>query len=262
MDRIAKLTDGCRIETATGLEFGPLANPLVRKDQGPVMYVDYTDAESLREKSGDDPRVAAGSIVDVDFSLEQGSLGELCGPRGPFGYALASHVFEHLPNPLGWLRDVAALLEPGGIISLAIPDRRYTFDYFRSETTVPQLVAYDVEALTRPSIGQLADHFYNARQVNTPEAWLTRPRLDTSPRYHDDGQVAFILQQVADGNYIDGHCTVWTSEQFPETIQEAFRLRDLPLGIRRIHSPEHGTNEFIVQFERLATARPSVDDRQ
>ena len=254
MDRVSKLTDGCRIETATGLEFGPLANPLVRKDQGPVLYVDYADAESLREKSKNDPRVDATSIVDVDFNLEEGSLADLCSSRGPYAYALASHVFEHLPNPLGWLREVAALLEPGGIISLAVPDRRYTFDYFRSETTVPQLVAYDVEGLTRPSIVQLADHFYNARQVNTPEAWVETPRLATSPRYHDDAQVAFILQQVTEGRYVDGHCTVWTSEHFPETIQQAIGLRSIPLGIRRIHPPEPGSNEFIVQLERVASA--------
>lgn len=40
MDRRGQLLDGCPVTTGLGLEFGPLANPVVRKDQGRVIYVD------------------------------------------------------------------------------------------------------------------------------------------------------------------------------------------------------------------------------
>lgn len=255
MNRVAKLIENCRIESSRGLEFGPLANPLVRKDQGEIFYIDYTDTETLREKSRNDLSVDLSAIVDVDFSLADGSLTSLCRSRGPFGYALASHVFEHLPNPLGWLREVADLLEPGGLVSLAIPDRRYTFDFFRSETTVAQLVAYDLEEISRPSLVQLADHFYNVRKIETAAAWKTPPSLLETPRYHDDRQVELILNQALEGGYRDCHCTVWTSEQFLETLPVALRLRRLPLEIARLHAPELNSNEFIVQLRRTPGGR-------
>ena len=160
-------------------------------------------------------------------------------------------MFEHLPNPLGWLRDVADLLDPSGLVSLAIPDRRYTFDFFRSETTVAQLVAYDLEQLSRPSLVQLADHFYNVRQVDTAAAWEKPPSSAEAARHHEDGQVEWILNQAGEGAYQDCHCTVWTSDQFLQTLPTALRLRRLPLEIARIHPPEQYSNEFIVQLRRI-----------
>lgn len=79
-------------------------------------------------------------MVAIDVDLQRGSLVEQCRDLAPFDYAVASHVFEHLPNPVGWLRDVAALLVPRGVIALAVPDRRFTFDFFRRETTAARIL--------------------------------------------------------------------------------------------------------------------------
>ena len=75
-----------------------------------------------------DPNVDVRNLVNVDFVLEQGPLREIAANEAPFDYAIASHVFEHLPDPIGWLTELHSLLSPGGVIALAIPDKRYTFD--------------------------------------------------------------------------------------------------------------------------------------
>lgn len=251
MRRRERLLDACPVATGLGLEFGPLANPVVRKDQGRVVYVDYTDTATLRLKAANDPKVDEAAVVEIDVDLRQGSLLDQCRSLGPFDYAVASHVFEHLPNPVGWLRDVAALLGPGGVIALAVPDRRYTFDHFRAETTAAQLVAYDLEGLDRPSLTQLADHYYHVRRVDTSAAWNAVPTTAAVPRHHDDDQVARILGRAVGGKYVDCHCTVWTSGHFARVIPEVIRLRDLPLRIRWLDDPVPGTNEFLVQLERV-----------
>jgi SAM-dependent methyltransferase len=250
MDRRDSLLRGCPVATGLGLEFGPLANPVVRKADGRVIYVDYTDTETLRRKAANDPKVDEHAVVAIDVNLAQGSLVEQCAGLAPFDYAVASHVFEHLPNPVGWLRDVAALLAPSGVIALAVPDRRYTFDFFRRETTAAQLVAWDLEGLRKPSLTQLADHYFHVRRVETAAAWVAPPTGEAVPRHHDDDQVARILGRAVGGKHVDCHCSVWTSDHFARVMPEVIRLRDLPLRIRWLDDPVPGTNEFLVHLER------------
>lgn len=253
MDRRQRVLFGCPVATGYGLEFGALATPLVRKEQGRVLYVDYTGTETLRRKAAKDPNVDENAVVDVDINLEAGALVDQCASLGPFDYAVASHVFEHLPNPVAWLRDVASLLVPGGLIALAVPDRRYTFDYFRAETTAAQLIAWDRERLSRPSLVQLADHYYHVRKVETGKSWLETPSLAESPRHHHDLQVSRILDRAATGVYVDCHCSVWTSTHFAAVFPEVIRIRELPLEILHLDEPVAGANEFLVTFRRGRT---------
>ena len=50
----------------TGIEIGPLDKPLVRRDRGPVLYVDHADTAALRRKYADDPGVDLDALVEVD----------------------------------------------------------------------------------------------------------------------------------------------------------------------------------------------------
>lgn len=137
-----------------GLEFGPLTRPIVSPDEGEISYVDYLDSEGLREKYRDDPNVDIHEIVDVDVVLEAGRLPETA-LAGAFDYAVASHVLEHLPDPLGWLEQCSAALKPDGILCLALPDKRYTWDIARPETELWEWVDGYVTKRVRPSPGQV-----------------------------------------------------------------------------------------------------------
>ena len=48
--RKEKLLGGMALSRLVSAEIGPLHNPLVAKSEGHVIYVDHTDAESLRKK--------------------------------------------------------------------------------------------------------------------------------------------------------------------------------------------------------------------
>ena len=82
----------------TGVEIGPLANPIVSRDDGRIIYVDHQNAEGLRQKYANNPDVAVMDIVDVDAIWGSNTLQEAIGPGVAVDYVVASHVVEHVPD--------------------------------------------------------------------------------------------------------------------------------------------------------------------
>lgn len=55
-------------------------------------------------------------------------------------YVVASHVLEHVANPVAALAEWLRVLKPGGLIYLVVPDRRQTWDHTRPLTSVDHLL--------------------------------------------------------------------------------------------------------------------------
>ena len=134
-----------------GLEIGPSYNPLVPKSEGfDVETVDYADAEALRVKYRDARSVDISVIEDVDYVIKGAGLSETIGTIASYDYIVASHVIEHTPDLLGFLKDCESLLKPDGILLLAVPDKRYCFDVFQLLSSVGGVVQAHLERRTRP----------------------------------------------------------------------------------------------------------------
>src|SRR6478672_6008212 len=159
MDRRAKLLEGLDLAHSRGVEIGPLHAPLVAKTDGEVIYVDHADTAALRVKYAHDPIVGDVSrIVDVDAIWGAQSLAECLGARAPVDYVIASHVLEHVPDLISWLHEVRSILSPNGRLNLALPDRRFTFDYLRRESGLADaLNAYLLKPRTPTPLAILDD---------------------------------------------------------------------------------------------------------
>lgn len=55
-------------------------------------------------------------------------------------YVIASHVLEHVANPIAALVEWYRVLRPGGIIYLVVPDRRATWEHTRGLTSVAHML--------------------------------------------------------------------------------------------------------------------------
>jgi ubiquinone/menaquinone biosynthesis C-methylase UbiE len=58
-----------------------------------------------------------------------------------YDFVLASHVLEHVANPLRAVAEWRRVLAPGGVLLVIVPDKRSTFDHLRPYTLFEHLEA-------------------------------------------------------------------------------------------------------------------------
>jgi predicted SAM-dependent methyltransferase len=242
------------VASQVGLEIGPLSHPIVTKaeSRGGVSYVDFATAEQLRAKYRDDTYVKVDDIVDVDFVWGRQTLPELVNGR-LFDYVIASHVIEHVPNMIGWLREVAAVLRDNGILSLAIPDKRYTFDIKRSLTGIGTLIEAYLSDRRRPGIREVFEHAAFTVHVDPVKAWSCELRKLS---HHNPPEIAWAntLEFLNSDEYVDAHVTIVTPERFLDILDAMNRLELLDFAIDNFVGTRRETLEFFVTLRRTPRA--------
>ncbi len=212
------------IVSMTGLEIGPLADPVVRKSEGRVVYVDHTDTESLRTTYRDNALVEPADIVDVDAIWGDRTLAEalapLLGDGARIDYVVASHVAEHVPDLVTWLAEVTDVLRPGGTLRLALPDRRFSFDALRGPTRLVDTLAAWVVRARKPQVRDVLDfRLHYAPDVRPFGIYDGTDRRDELVPAHSFDKVVEIAGWARDLDvYLDVHCTVAHPREWAELM--------------------------------------------
>ncbi|HTK36282.1 MAG TPA: methyltransferase domain-containing protein [Caulobacteraceae bacterium] len=220
LDRREKLLLGLRTSELAGVEIGPLASPLVRREDGAILYVDHIDTAALREKYREHATVDLGAIVEVDAVWSGRTIEEALGSNGPVDYVLASHVVEHAPDLIAWLRELQSALRPGGTIRLAVPDKRFCFDYLRSETRLSDVLAAHYAHARRPQVRELIDSELHHRDVDLGDAWARRVDYDVLLEPRNLEHAFAIADRASHGEYIDVHCWAFTLFSFAAIMRQ------------------------------------------
>jgi SAM-dependent methyltransferase len=246
MNRRAKLLSSIAPDRQLGLEIGPLASPIIPKsERNRVLYVDHCGTPELIQKYKG--QVPAGDIAEVDVIWSDGSLQDAVHGK-TFDYVIASHVIEHVPDLIGWLREIGNVLAPGGNLALAIPDKRYTFDIARPLSTVGEVVAAHLAHQAVPSVKQVYDNYTMARAVDTTSVWNGLQTCDTVPYLHPRGIARTFVQRVVAGDYVDCHCWIFTPRSFLDVLRALTSEKYISFGLRHFFDSEEGENEFIVNL--------------
>jgi predicted SAM-dependent methyltransferase len=120
----------------SGIEIGALHQPLpIPKNLALVKYVDRFDVDNLRIHY---PELMAYPLVDVNI-VDDGEKLTTFRPES-VDFIVANHFLEHTQDPIGTLKRHIGVLKPGGILYMAVPDKRYTFDHLRPNTTLEHLL--------------------------------------------------------------------------------------------------------------------------
>jgi predicted SAM-dependent methyltransferase len=118
-----------------GIEIGGLNAPLKVSAAANVKYVDKLPTSQLRKHY---PELDSVELVDVDI-LDNGELLGNIADRSQ-DFVIANHFLEHCQNPIGAISNMLRVLKNGGILYMAVPDKRYTFDINRPVTTFQHLL--------------------------------------------------------------------------------------------------------------------------
>ena len=117
-----------------GIEIGALHQPLSLPTSARVKYVDRMTTTELRrhyEELADSPLVEPDIIDDGErlTTIEENTQ----------DFVIANHFIEHCQNPILTLQNLFRVLRAGGVLYMAVPDKRFTFDVDRPCTTIEHL---------------------------------------------------------------------------------------------------------------------------
>ncbi len=276
MDRTDYLLQGLDRENSYGIEIGPFFAPIAPKSKGwHTTVVDFTDQEALlktaRNHTAAAIRAMADNVEPVDIVWRDVQLDEACLQIRPdgFDYLIASHVIEHFPDIIDFFKRASALARPDFIMSLAVPDLRLTFDFFRPlSSTADALLAHREKRRLHTTETLFSAHSFMAA-LDGAGAWMpgTYGPL-TLPASLDHAHQVYLdhmqRRQAGDDSYTDAHAWIFTPSSFELMILELNHLgyidfsimhREAGLGsefLTRLRKQPHGLNLEQLHERRLA----------
>lgn len=180
-----------------GIEIGALHNPLEVPEQARVCYVDMCDTDHLHLLY---PEVSFYEFVDVDI-VDNGERLAAIGDASQ-DFAISNHFLEHCENPILAIQNKVRVLKPGGLMYMAVPDCRNTFDSERARTTLEHVWS-DYEG--GPSASRQVHYQDWSTKVSNREGlehdawWRMLDALDYSIHYHV-WEPRDVLEMVLDVN--------------------------------------------------------------
>ena len=138
-----------RLAKGKGVEIGPGPSPqIVNSDRTLVKYIE--------EKSADEWRGLYSAFSDEAKekwnAYQIGTASDLGEDDSSLDFIFASHVFEHLHNPIGHLRYWSKKLRRGGLVLLVVPQQSGTKDFLQNFSNISQLEKEEFGGQFLPSV--------------------------------------------------------------------------------------------------------------
>lgn len=176
-----------------GIEIGALHSPLEVPRSARVRYMDRLPVDQLRKQY---PELEEQYLVEVEI-VGNGELLETVADNS-LDFVIANHMIEHCQNPLLAIENYMRVLRQGGVIYMAVPDKRHTFDSDRPNTGI--------------------DHL--ARDYDEGPEWSRHGHFEEYARLVDKVPASELEEKTARLIEIDYsiHFHVWTPADFMEML--------------------------------------------
>jgi SAM-dependent methyltransferase len=237
-----------------GLEIGPSHCPLAPRREGfNVKILDHLDKAGLIEKYAA-LGIATEAIEDVDYVWAGESYSEIVGDVEVFDWILSSHTIEHVPDIVRFLNECHSVLKVGGVLSMAIPDKRFCFDYRRECSSLASVIDAHLRGDVRPSTGAVVEHYLKQSNRMGLPTWskLSKANFAEPEPYHSLAKVMEMYGRSHSGEeYCDVHVWSFSPNSFLDIIEDLRRLGFLK-EFEIISQPVAREYEFLIALRRIA----------
>ena len=224
------------------LEIGPGGHPDFRGAK--VKYLDILTTAEMRARYGGE-----GNPPEIDYTVE-----ELANKTVPlrFDAVYSAHNFEHQVNPLLHIASVSHVLNPDGLFVAVIPDRNFTFDYYRSPSTLTDILTAPHSQTEHGARARLER--FNRTHNNCFAHWFG----NHGERGGTDEEVLAAFTEEKDSAFLSLHSGVYEPESFRRIFGFLSRKGLLALELARVYNTPFLRNEFVTVFRKPGATRPST----
>jgi SAM-dependent methyltransferase len=245
--------------SGVGLEIGPSYNPVAPKAAGfNVRILDHATRPELvvKYREAGLSQAELDRIEEVDYVWAGGPITNAIPADQRFDFIVAAHVIEHTTDVIGFLESASAMLTDDGVLSLIVPDKRFTFDRARPVSTAGQVVEAHLLPRTFHGPGAFIDtHLYSVRDHGDGMVWDAATDIDLNLAQCSWQAVRHTIGQVTRADYyIDIHRWVFTPASLELLLSDLHHLGYTDMAITSLHS----TDSF--EFFASLTRSPSLPD--
>ena len=230
------------------LEIGPFDCPVIRGKL--VKYIDVIDQAGLRERSAIHSRPhPIENIPFIDYVTPSGDLTII---KDTFDIVLSCHSIEHQLNFIQHLRDVSKLLSSDGRYVIILPDKRYCFDHFITESSIADVIGQHVRDDKLHSLSSVIEHRALTCHNDSRRHWDG----DHGDRTINPEVIKHAIHEhemsVKNNEYADVHSLQFTPDSFQEIIYLLVKTNFIDLTVDRIYPTLNGSCEFTVILKKKA----------
>lgn len=253
-----------------GLEIGPSHSPVAPKREGfDVQSIDHLPKEELIRKYSAES-VDISGVEEVDYVWRGEPYAELTGKRNYYDWIIASHLVEHTPDLIGFLNDCDSVLKETGVISLAVPDKRYCFDHYRPITSIAMIIDSHCHKNRIHTVGTAVEYYLNAVLREGMIAWSSDISGEDRLRYPLEEAMEEIDSVRGSKEYVDIHAWCFVPHSFRLLIHDLYNLGLIPFKEVDFHLTEgceffitlgrNGSGIGVSRLEMLRTIESEIRD--
>jgi len=219
------------------LEIGPGHGPDFVGDN--VRYLDIVSSEELQNLYPELPD-RNGGTPKIDYLLSDLVEEKI---KEKFDLVYSAHNFEHQANCVLHINSISEILNSGGFFVVVVPDRNYTFDYYRPSSTLVDILSAP-ESQTSHSMRTLMCSRVTTH--NEPlKHWLGE---HGESKINDESIIKTYFSSNME--FKSQHVNTFDPKTFKNIFGILSEKKVISLNLLRVYNTPFSRNEFIAIFRK------------